>query len=302
MSLKLIRDRNHSFQSGKRNASSKTTTHAFVCHAWCKSRATSAAHTTCCVSVCGNRRASNKCVCVASPASASRPIASPKLFLPTTVRISAVAGKSKTTGECCACFCEEFGNRPPPALAPFRPANSTKGVISRGKSRVIVVPTPGTEAHETCPRKLAIMFFVIAKPKPVPPYSRVEEVDACPNGLNTTSSLSLAIPMPVSMTSMRIQRRSGPGVVVPVAVVSSIAVVVRRVRARRVAGALPMPTSVSSPGDVPANTSQDPESARFGCDGEALFWRDVLPLPPRRTFPSTPPNTMSLPGIRSTRS
>ena len=61
-----------------------------------------------------------------------------------------------------------------------------------------------------------------------------------------------------------------------------------------------MPTSVSSPGDVPANTSQDPESARFGCDGEALFWRDVLPLPPRRTFPSTPPNTMSLPGIRST--
>jgi hypothetical protein len=41
-----------------------------------------------------------------------------------------------------------------------------------------VVPTPGTEAHETCPRKLAIMFFVIAKPKPVPPYSRVEEGDA----------------------------------------------------------------------------------------------------------------------------
>ena len=69
-----------------------------------------------------------------------------------------------------------------------------------------VVPSPGTLLTPMSPPINSTSSFEIARPSPVPPYLRVVEESTCEKLLNSRSSRSGGMPMPVSLTSRRTDR------------------------------------------------------------------------------------------------
>ncbi len=63
-----------------------------------------------------------------------------------------------------------------------------------------VVPTCGSLVTFMFPPIIEINSLLITNPNPVPPYFLVWDSSAWENGLNKVSSLSLDIPIPVSLT------------------------------------------------------------------------------------------------------
>ena len=73
-------------------------------------------------------------------------------------------------------------------------------------------PTPTSLSAETPPPIRSARFRQIVSPSPVPPYWRVVDASAWTKLPNTASSLSGAIPTPVSSTANRSRARPGPAV------------------------------------------------------------------------------------------
>src|SRR5690348_4944763 len=65
------------------------------------------------------------------------------------------------------------------------------------------VPFPTTLVTEISPPCNSTRRLTIERPRPVPPYFRVVEESACAKLEKMTPSLSLGIPMPVSLTEKR---------------------------------------------------------------------------------------------------
>ena len=66
-------------------------------------------------------------------------------------------------------------------------------------------PLPGSLVKVTSPPIIRQKFFVMARPRPVPPKSRVVEASAWANVSNTRACCSGVMPMPVSLTRKIIQ-------------------------------------------------------------------------------------------------
>ena len=73
-----------------------------------------------------------------------------------------------------------------------------------------VEPTPGSLATPISPPMSCTRRRQMDRPRPVPPNRRVVEASACVNASNNTSSLSAAMPMPVSRTSKRTVASASP--------------------------------------------------------------------------------------------
>ena len=140
--------------------------------------ATSADHSFLWCSVCGNLAPASMYTCVAAPAHvAACPIAFAR-------ECFAMTDNTLVSGSSC---------RSRAASTLFR--------TSRGTLSTIVVPFSSSDEQVIVPPTDWTMLLVMARPKPVPPYSRVEETEAWPKGMNMSLSLSRAMPMPLSQTS-----------------------------------------------------------------------------------------------------
>ncbi len=73
---------------------------------------------------------------------------------------------------------------------------------SRGTNTLNEDPLPGADLTLIVPPIESTSFFVIASPRPVPPYLRVVELSAWVNASNSLSVAWGAIPIPVSWTSI----------------------------------------------------------------------------------------------------
>ena len=83
------------------------------------------------------------------------------------------------------------------------------------------LPTPGVLVAPASPPISSASCFVIARPRPVPPWVRVVELSACSNAEKSFGITSGAMPIPVSCTSKRTSTLSG---VVSTAFVRSVTV------------------------------------------------------------------------------
>mmetsp|Transcript_6102 Transcript_6102/g.23512 ORF Transcript_6102/g.23512 Transcript_6102/m.23512 type:complete len:496 (+) Transcript_6102:2550-4037(+) len=170
----------HSVHSGARKHSSMTRT-AQPSLRLCARKiavATSADHSFRWCSVCGNLAPASMYTCVAAPAHVA---AWPMAF---ASECFAMTDNTRVSGSSC---------RSRAASTLFR--------TSRGTLSTIVVPLSSSDEQVIVPPIEWTMLLVIARPKPVPPYSRVEETEAWPKGMNMSLSLSRAMPMPLSQTS-----------------------------------------------------------------------------------------------------
>ncbi len=75
--------------------------------------------------------------------------------------------------------------------------------LSSGISNQNVEPRPGSDSTPMRPPIRSMMRLQIARPKPVPPYSRVVEASACAKERNRRACWSGAMPIPVSRTWKR---------------------------------------------------------------------------------------------------
>mmetsp|Transcript_10440 Transcript_10440/g.45352 ORF Transcript_10440/g.45352 Transcript_10440/m.45352 type:complete len:451 (-) Transcript_10440:1769-3121(-) len=140
--------------------------------------ATSADHSFLWCSVCGNLAPASMYTCVAAPAHVTAwPIAFARERF-------AMTDNTRVSGSSCRSR-----------------AVSTLFRTSRGTLSTIVVPLSSSDEQVIVPPTDWTMLLVMARPKPVPPYSRVEETEAWPKGMNMSLSLSRAMPMPLSQTS-----------------------------------------------------------------------------------------------------
>mmetsp|Transcript_10149 Transcript_10149/g.46471 ORF Transcript_10149/g.46471 Transcript_10149/m.46471 type:complete len:245 (+) Transcript_10149:696-1430(+) len=180
----------HSVQSGARKHSSITRT-AHPSLRLCALKiavATSAAHSFRWCSVCGNLAPASMYTCVAAPAHvAACPMASARERL-------AMTESTRVSGSSCRFRCVSIL------------LHTSSGTLS-----TIVVPALSSDEHVIVPPTDCTMLLVMARPRPVPPYSRVELTEACPNGMNMSFSLSLAMPMPLSQTSNATTTRGACG-------------------------------------------------------------------------------------------
>ena len=195
--------RRHSAATGARKHSSSTSVKHTPPSALARTTrsASSRPHHRRWCSVWGNRLAkSPRFSWRAPPAFAARPMAAPNASFATTETTRSVA--TRRNGD---------GSASNPFLRAFEGPNEARSPgTSNGIESVIVVPTPTADSHETDPPNARTMFEVMARPRPVPPYSRVLLALAWPKGRKTTPSLSSEMPMPVSSTRNRTVTRRVP--------------------------------------------------------------------------------------------
>ena len=77
------------------------------------------------------------------------------------------------------------------------------GGTPKGSSNQNVEPAPATLWTPIRPPINSTIFREMARPRPVPPNLRDDEVSACTNGWNNFCVCSLVKPIPVSVTSKR---------------------------------------------------------------------------------------------------
>jgi hypothetical protein len=93
--------------------------------------------------------------------------------------------------------------RHPGAVWPAgRPA---EGVTLAGISSVNVEPTPGSLVTVMSPPIMRLKRWLIARPRPVPPYLRVVDASTWEKSRNNRLACSAVMPIPVSWTWKRIQ-------------------------------------------------------------------------------------------------
>ena len=63
-----------------------------------------------------------------------------------------------------------------------------------------VAPSPGLLRTEIVPPWASVNFLATARPRPVPPYSRVLPMSTCVNGSKIRDLVVSSIPVPVSLT------------------------------------------------------------------------------------------------------
>lgn len=90
-----------------------------------------------------------------------------------------------------------------PVGAVFSSTGMSPCTLSSGISNQKVEPTPGSDSTPMRPPIRSTMRLEIARPRPVPPYSRVVEASAWVKAWNSRPCASFGMPMPVSRTSKR---------------------------------------------------------------------------------------------------
>ena len=78
-----------------------------------------------------------------------------------------------------------------------------------GRSNQKVEPLPCSLSTPISPPISSTSWCEIARPRPVPPYSRVVEASACENFENSRSMVSLSMPIPESTISKCSRSPSG---------------------------------------------------------------------------------------------
>ena len=93
----------------------------------------------------------------------------------------------------------------------LRPATDGRGAVVRsvsvaGVNRAVnqnVLPEPDSLLTPISPPITSTIWRLMARPRPVPPYSRVVELSPWENAVNSRSCTSGVMPGPVSLTSTR---------------------------------------------------------------------------------------------------